>query len=65
MTTYKSFAPGRCYNLCNTVVRAKRSHNGCDGCFFNTPWVCPRVQDLRNFGPCVPCAENQVIFIKP
>lgn len=55
----KSLSPGRIYKINGIVVRAKRQYN-CNGCIFNNPFSCPRVNEESPS-----CIEDGIIFISP
>ena len=61
----KKLSPGRIYNVNGIIVRAKRQYD-CNGCTFNSPFSCPRVNDSKylNEEP-LSCIEDGIIFISP
>ena len=61
----KIISPGRIYKINGIVVRAKRQYD-CNGCIFNNPFSCPRVNDSKdpNEEP-LSCIEDGIIFISP
>lgn len=61
----KIISPGRIYKINGIIVRAKRQYD-CNGCIFNNPFSCPRVNDSKdqNEEP-LSCIEDGVIFISP
>ena len=61
----KSLSPGRIYKINGIVVRAKRQYN-CNGCVFNNPFSCPRVNDSKDLKEKpLSCIEDRIIFISP
>lgn len=61
----KSFSPGRIYKINGIIVRAKRQYN-CNGCVFNNPFSCPRVNDSKDLEEKqLLCIEDGIIFISP
>ena len=62
----KKLSPGRIYKINGIVVRAKRQYD-CNGCIFNNPFSCPRVNDSKNLDDKEQpsCIEDGVIFISP
>lgn len=61
----KIISPGRIYKINSIIVRAKRQYD-CNGCIFNNPFSCPRVNDSKdpNEEP-LSCIEDGIIFISP
>ena len=61
----KKISPGRIYKINGIIVRAKRQYD-CNGCIFNNPFSCPRVNDSKdpNKKP-LSCIEDGIIFISP
>jgi hypothetical protein len=61
----KIISPGRIYKINGIIVRAKRQYD-CNGCIFNNPFSCPRVNDSKdpNEEP-LSCIEDGIIFISP
>ena len=61
----KNLSPGRIYKIDGIIVRAKRQYD-CNGCIFNNPFSCPRVNDSKdpNEEP-LSCIEDGIIFISP
>lgn len=61
----KIISPGRIYKINGIIVRAKRQYD-CNGCIFNNPFSCPRVNDSKdpNEEPLL-CIEDGIIFISP
>lgn len=61
----KIISPGRIYKINGIIVRAKRQYD-CNGCIFNNPFSCPRVNDSKdsNKEP-LSCIEDGIIFISP
>lgn len=61
----KVISPGRIYKINGIIVRAKRQYD-CNGCIFNNPFSCPRVNDSKdpNEEP-LSCIEDGIIFISP
>ena len=43
----KKLSPGRIYKINGIIVRAKRQYN-CNGCIFNNPFSCPRINDSKD-----------------
>ena len=62
----KKLSPGRIYKINNVIVRAKRQYN-CNGCIFNNPFSCPRINDSKDLDDKKKpsCIENGIIFISP
>lgn len=61
----KKFSPGRIYKINGIIVRAKRQYD-CNGCIFNNPFSCPRVNDSKNPNEePLSCIEDGIIFISP
>lgn len=61
----KKLSPGRIYKINGIVVRAKRQYN-CNGCIFNNPFSCPKVNDSKDLNEESPsCIEDGIIFISP
>ncbi len=62
----KKLSPGRIYKINNVIVRAKRQYS-CNGCIFNNPFSCPRVNDSKNLDDKEQpsCIEDGIIFISP
>ena len=62
----KKRSPGRIYKINGIIVRAKRQYD-CNGCIFNNPFSCPRVNDSKNLDDKEQpsCIEDGVIFISP
>ena len=62
----KKLSPGRIYKINGIIVRAKRQYD-CNGCIFNNPFSCPRVNDSKNLNNKEPlsCIEDGIIFISP
>ena len=62
----KKLSPGRIYKINGIIVRAKRQYD-CNGCIFNNPFSCPRVNDSKNLDDKeqTSCIEDGVIFISP
>ena len=62
----KKLSPGRIYKINGIIVRAKRQYD-CDGCIFNNPFSCPRVNDSKDLNNKEPlsCIEDGIIFISP
>ena len=61
----KSLSPGRIYKINGIVVRAKRQYN-CNGCIFNNPFSCPRVNDLKNLNEESPSRiEDGIMCSRP
>lgn len=61
----KSFSPGRIYKINGIIVRAKRQYD-CNGCIFNNPFSCPRVNDSKGLSEeQLSCIEDGIIFISP
>lgn len=62
----KKLSPGRIYKINGIIVRAKRQYD-CNGCIFNNPFSCPRVNDSKNLDDKEQpsCIEDGVIFISP
>lgn len=61
----KIISPGRIYKINGIIVRAKRQYD-CNGCIFDNPFSCPRVNDSKdpNEEP-LSCIEDGIIFISP
>mgnify|MGYP004468729865 FL=1 len=62
----KKLSPGRIYKINGIIVRAKRQYD-CDGCIFNNPFSCPRVNDSKDLNnkESLSCIEDGIIFISP
>ena len=62
----KKLSPGRIYKINGIIVRAKRQYD-CNGCIFNNPFSCPRVNDSKNLDDKEQpsCIEDGIIFISP
>jgi hypothetical protein len=61
----KIISPGRIYKINGIIVRAKRQYD-CNGCIFNNPFSCPRVNDSKDPNEeSLSCIENGIIFISP
>ena len=62
----KIISPGRIYKINGIIVRAKRQYD-CNGCIFNNPFSCPRVDDSKDLNNKEPlsCIEDGIIFISP
>ena len=62
----KRFSPGRIYKINGIIVRAKRQYD-CNGCIFNNPFSCPRVDDSKDLNnkESPSCIEDGIIFISP
>lgn len=62
----KKLSPGRIYKINGIIVRAKRQYD-CDGCIFNNPFSCPRVDDSKDLNnkELLSCIEDGIIFISP
>jgi hypothetical protein len=62
----KKLSPGRIYKINGIIVRAKRQYD-CNGCIFNNPFSCPRVDDSKDLNNKEPlsCIEDGIIFISP
>lgn len=62
----KKLSPGRIYKINGIIVRAKRQYD-CDGCIFNNPFSCPRVNDSKDLNnkETLSCIEDGIIFISP
>lgn len=62
----KKLSPGRIYKINGIIVRAKRQYD-CNGCIFNNPFSCPRVNDSKDLNnkEALSCIEDGVIFISP
>lgn len=62
----KKLSPGRIYKINGIIVRAKRLYD-CNGCIFNNPFSCPRVDDSKDLNNKEPlsCIEDGIIFISP
>ena len=62
----KKLSPGRIYKINGIIVRAKRQYD-CNGCIFNNPFSCPRVDDSKDLNnkESLSCIEDGIIFISP
>ena len=62
----KKLSPGRIYKINGIIVRAKRQYN-CNGCIFNNPFSCPRINDSKDLDDKekLSCIEDGIIFISP
>lgn len=61
----KIISPGRIYKINGIIVRAKRQYD-CNGCIFNNPFSCPRVNDSKDPNKeQLLCIEDGIIFISP
>lgn len=61
----KKLSPGRIYKINGIVVRAKRQYN-CNGCIFDNPFSCLRVNDSKDLKEKpLSCIEDGIIFISP
>lgn len=61
----KIISPGRIYKINGIIVRAKRQYD-CNGCIFNNPFSCPRVNDSKDPSEePLSCIEDGIIFISP
>lgn len=62
----KKLSPGRIYKINGIIVRAKRQYD-CNGCIFNNPFSCPRVNDSKDLNnkEVLSCIEDGIIFISP
>lgn len=62
----KKLSPGRIYKINGIIIRAKHQYD-CNGCIFNNPFSCPRVNDSKDLNNKEPlsCIEDGIIFISP
>lgn len=59
-----SLKPGNLATIHNTVYRAKKRTNGCEGCDLNDFFRCPMIVDKRREEPKIDCLLHGVILKK-
>lgn len=60
----KTPKPGQLCTINNTVYRARKRHNGCEGCSLNSLILCPNIVDSRNGKQLLECAITNIILVK-
>lgn len=60
----KTPKPGQWFKLNDTVYRAMKRTNGCEGCILDDIILCPNIVDSRNGTPPLDCELNNIILTK-
>ena len=55
---------GQLCTINNTVYRAKKRTNKCDGCALNDFFRCPNIVDRRHGTPPLQCDINNIILVR-